>query len=162
MPISKRPRHRHNRIKTSQAPMHLPPHPVHAWRTFEPIYVLLDQLQTGSIDAVQGRPVMRAWESNEFVEVVPALDGWICCWKRIVAGEKLAIDLKPMVALFRNLKFGLMLQERHLIQAKDCTDACYQAYLRIPRGRMIEYSRTEQIQIELESLGIVKPQECTA
>lgn len=56
MPISKRPRHRHNRIKTSQAPMHLPPHPVHAWRTFDPIYVLLDQLQTGSIDAKDGKP----------------------------------------------------------------------------------------------------------
>ncbi len=49
--------------------MHLPPHPVHAWRTFEPIYGLLDQLQTGIIDSVQGKPVMRAWESNELVEV---------------------------------------------------------------------------------------------
>ena len=67
-----------------------------------------------------------------------------------------------MVVLYRNLKFGLMLQERHLTQARDCTDACYQAYLRIPRGRMIEYSKTEQIQIELESLGIVETQECTA
>lgn len=34
--------------------------------------------------------------------------------------------------------------------------------LRIPRGRMIEYSKTEQIQIEMESLGIVETQECTA
>ena len=162
MPISQRPRHRHNRRKTSSAPMHMPPHPVQAWRTFEPLYGLLQQLQTGSIDAVQGKPVMRAWESNELVEVVPALDGWICCWKRIVSGESLAIDLKPMLALYRNLKYGVMLQDRHLLQAKDCTDACYQAYLRIPRGRMIEYSKTEQIQIELESLGIVETQECTA
>ena len=162
MPTSQRPRHRHNRKKTAQAPMHLPPHPAQAWRTFEPLYGLLQQLQTGSIDAVQGKPVMRAWESNELVEVVPALDGWICCWKRIVAGENLAIDLKPMVALYRNLKYGVMLQDRHLLQAKDCTDACYQAYLRIPRGRMIEYSWTEQIKIELESLGIVETQECTA
>jgi hypothetical protein len=44
--------------------MHLPPHPVHAWRTFEPIYGLLDQLQTGSIDAVQGKPVMADWDSE--------------------------------------------------------------------------------------------------
>ncbi|MBK8113578.1 MAG: hypothetical protein IPK44_03050 [Candidatus Accumulibacter sp.] len=65
-----------------------------------------------------------------------------------------------MLALYRNLKYWVMLQERHLAQAKACTDACYQAYLRIPRGRMIEYSKTEQIQIELESLGIVETQEC--
>lgn len=142
--------------------MHLPPHPVHAWRTFEPIFAFLQQMATGSIDAIQGRPVMRAWESNELLEVCPALDGWICCWKRIIAGEKLAIDLTPMVILYRNLKYGVMLQEPHIARAMACTNACYQAYLRIPRGRMVDYSKTEQIQIELESLGIVETQECTA
>ena len=162
MPISAKPRKRHNMRKTAHSPIHQRPHPVQAWRAFEPIYALLDQLRAGEVDAVRGRPVMCDWGSNELLEVCPALDGWICCWKRIIAGEKLAIDLKPMVVLYRNLKYGVMLQDRHLLQAKDCTDACYQAYLRIPRGRMIEYSKTEQIQIELESLGIVETQECTA
>lgn len=161
MPRSQRPRKRHNRMKTLIAPTDKRPHPFHAWRTFEPVYKLFDTLKSGEIDAVQGKPVMADWDS-ELMEVAPALDGWICCWKRIIAGESLAIDLKPMLALYRNLKYGVMLQDRHLLQAKDCTDACYQAYLRIPRGRMIEYSKTEQIQIELESLGIVETQECTA
>ena len=154
MPVSQRPRHRHNRRKTATAPMHLPPHSVHAWRTFEPVYGLLDQLQTGSIDAVRGVPVMRVWESNELEEVCPALDGWICVWKRVISGESLAIDLKPMVVLYRNLKFGLMLQDRHIAQARACTDACYQAYLRIPRGRMIDYSKTKIFRSESWQVNI--------
>ncbi len=162
MPISAKPRKRHNVRKTAHSPIHQRPHPVQAWRAFEPIYALLDQLRAGEVDAVRGRPVMRDWGSNELLEVGPALEGWIGCWQRIIDGERLPIDLTALRQVQRFLANDLMLNPDLVDRARTITDACYQAYLRIPRGRMIEYSKTEQIQIELESLGIVETQECTA
>lgn len=155
MPISQRPRKRHNVRKTAHSPIHQRPHPVQAWRAFEPISALLDQLRAGEVDAVRGRPVMRDWGSNELLEVGPALEGWIGCWQRIIDGERLPIDLTALRQVQRFLANDLMLNPDLVARARTITDACYQAYANTPRERIISYSKTEQIAIALDESGML-------
>lgn len=153
MPVSAKPRKRHNAGKTARAPGHKPVHIWHVWRTFEPIYTLLADLRRGEIDTVRGAPIMADWD-GELMEVAPALDGWIGCWQRIVDGEGLAIDLTPLRRVQRYLANGVLMTPEMVDAAMTVTNACYQAYCRIPRERAISYSNTEQIAIEMDELGI--------
>ncbi|MBK6414045.1 hypothetical protein [Sphingopyxis sp.] len=155
MPRSQKPRKRHNRTKTAAQDLSRPPHMWQVWRTFEPLYQLFDSLRDGEIDAVGGVPVMPIWGRGEVMEVPPVLDGWVCCWERIVAGEGLPIDLSPLRQMQRYLANGVMMTSELLRRARAVTDQCYRAYAAMPRERAISYTRTEQIAIELESLGIV-------
>lgn len=156
MPVSSKPRKRHNVRKTARSPLHHRPHPVQSWRAFAPIYALLDQLATGQVDAVRGRPVMRDWGSSELLEVGPALEGWIDCWQRIIDGERLPIDLTPLRQVQRFLTNDLMLTPELVEIARRITDSCYQAYSSIPRERTISYSKTEQIAIALDESGMLQ------
>lgn len=156
MPVSAKPRKRHNIRKTARSPLHKPPHIWQVWRTFEPIYTLLSTLRAGEIDAVQGVPIMADW-GGELMEVTPALDGWICCWQRIVDGERLTIDLAPLRQMQRYLADGELLTAQMIDSAVTVTNFCYQAYARMPRERAISYSKTEQIAIALDELGITGP-----
>lgn len=153
MPRSQRPRKRHNVRKTLVAPTDKRQHPFHAWRTFDPVYKLLDTLKTGEIDAVQGKPVMADWDS-ELMEVAPALDGWISCWDRICTGESIRMDLAPMRQLQRYLANGLMLTEAMIDAARQVTDACYTIYCSLPRRITIEYCQIEEMAIKVEELGL--------
>ncbi len=153
MPRSQKPRKRHNIRKTARQPLHKPPHIWQVWRTFEPIYRLLDLLRGGEIDAVAGQPVMVDW-GGDLIEVAPALEGWASCWQRIIGGEGLSIDLAPLRQMQRYLANGELLTVDLIDQVTAITDQCYQAYARMPRERAISYSKTEQIAIEMDDLCI--------
>ena len=154
MPRSQKPRKRHNPRKIAIQDMQKVPHIHQALQTFQPIYELIDVLKRGEIDAVDNRPIMQIWGGDR-CEVCPALEGWVACWDRIIAGELLSIDVAPLRRLYQALVAGDLLTLEIIQAAKTVTDHCYAAYLTIPRERLISYSMTEQIQIELEANGIV-------
>ena len=154
MPRSQKPRKRHNPGKTARQDMQRAPHIHQAYQTFEPLYQLLDVLKRGEIDAVEERPIMQIWGGDR-CEVCPALEGWVSCWERIVAGESLPIDLSSLRRLYQAMVAGDLLTIDLIRAAETVTDRCYAAYLTIPRDRLISYSMTEQIQIELEASGLV-------
>jgi|GEM_PF-1551402 len=155
MPRSQKPRKRHNPGKTARQDMQRAPHIHQAYQTFAPLYQLLAVLKRGEIDAVGDRPIMQIWGGDR-CEVCPALEGWVACWERIVAGESLPIDLTPLRQLYLALVAGELLTLELIQAAETVTDRCHAAYLTIPRERLISYSMTEQIQIELEASGIVQ------
>lgn len=154
MPVSRKPRKRHNVFKTARPPLDRPPHIFQAYRTFDPIYRLLDTLRQGEIDSQQGKALMDDWD-GERMEVGPALDGWICCWQRIIDGQQLVIDLAPLRQLHRYLIHDILLTVDLIDAAQLVTDHCYRAYCSLPREVVISYSKTEQIAIELDSLGLI-------
>ncbi len=43
--------------------------------------------------------------------------------------------------------------------AKRVTDQCYQVYVSTPRARMISYSKTEEIAITINELGMLAPED---
>lgn len=153
MPRSTKPRKPNNHAKTARQRLQNRPHMVQVMRTFAPIHDLLRELRSGEIDSVQGLLIMRDWGGG-LMEVGPALDGWACCWERIVKGEELSIDLAPLRQLQRYLVNGVLLTPEMIDRAQQVTDQCERAYARMSRERAISYSRTEMIAIELDSLGI--------
>lgn len=156
MPVSAKPRKRHNRRKTAVQDLRRPPHIHQALQTFFPIYGLLANLESGEISAVDGQPIMGIW-GGDYCEVDTPLDGWISCWERIVSGERVPIDLSPLRTLRDRLREDEMLDDELISAAKRVTDQCYQVYLSTPRARMISYSKTEEIAITLDELGLLAP-----
>ncbi len=51
-----------------------------------------------------------------------------------------------------------MLDDELISAAKRVTDQCYQVYVSTPRVRMISYSKTEEISITLDELGLLSPE----
>ena len=82
MPVSAKPRKRHNRRKTAVQDLSRPPHIHQALQTFFPIYGLLATLESGEIFTVDGKPIMGIW-GGDYCEIETPLDGWISCWERI-------------------------------------------------------------------------------
>ena len=95
--------------------------------------------------------------SPHIIQVAPALDGWVCCWERIVDGEQLPIDLRPLRQLQRYIASGVLLTVEMIDAAEAVSAACERAYAQIPSERLIGYSRTELIAIELDALGLRPP-----
>lgn len=149
-------RRRYQRLLGARQRMQQKPGIIEAFRTFAPVYDLLRDLRSGYADAVQGRVVLRDWE-HEYCEAATALDGWVSCWQRIIAGENLAIDIAAVSQLQRYLGSGVLLTSEIIERAHVATDACYSAYLKIPRERLRQYSQTELIAIELDALGLRDP-----
>jgi hypothetical protein len=121
---------------------------------FRPIHTMFDQLREGEIDAVRGRPVFTDW-MGEICEVVPALEGWISCWQRIIDGERLVFSLDGLRKISKRLDLGIMLTDDELEAGWREVLACQQATMQITRRAMGSYMRTEQISIELEQRGLV-------
>lgn len=120
---------------------------------FRPIHTMFDQLRAGEIDAVQGRPVFTDWQ-GEICGVVPALEGWISCWQRIIDGERLAIKLDGLRKIAKRLDLGVIMTEEDVEAGWREVLACQRATMRIPRKTMGSYVRVEQIAIEVEQRGL--------
>lgn len=153
MPRSQKPRKRHNRRKTARAPLHKPPHMWQVWRTFEPVYRLLDTLRAGEIDSAGGTLIMPDW-GGELIPVTEVLEGWVCVWERIIEGERLPIDLAPVRQVWRYLSNGVLMTVDLVDRARAATDQCYRVYAAMPRDKAISYTKTEMIAIEMDELGI--------
>ena len=151
MPISRKPRKKFNNRKllmTKRARIW------NAYKTFEPIYDLLTSLYDGEVDTVKEVTVISDWEGG-FMEAVPALEGWICIWERVIKGEGLVIDLSPLRTIQQALANDESISIDMIEDAIKLTNRCYQAYLTIPKDRIVSYSTTEQISIELEEAGLI-------
>jgi len=120
---------------------------------FRPIHTMFDQLRAGEVDAVRGRPVFTDW-MGEICEVVPALEGWISCWQRIIDGERLAIKLDGLRKIAKRLDLGVIMTEEDVEAGWREVLACQRATTRIPRKTLGSYMRTEQIAIEVEQRGL--------
>ncbi len=148
MPRSSRPR------KRMTARYQRPPGAWKVRETFAPISAFLDTLLTGEVPCTDdGAPVMIVW-GGDLYEACPALDGWLSCWRRIVEGERLEIDLSPLTVVHDRLRDGEQLTVEMVEEARRCTDACRNAYSALPRERARSYSTTELIAVEVDACGL--------
>ena len=106
------------------------------------------------MDTVKEVPVISDWEGG-LMEAVPALEGWVCIWDRIIKGEGLVIDLSPLRTIQQALANDGPISIDMIEDAIKLTNRCYQVYLAIPKDRIVSYSTTEQISIELEEAGLI-------
>ena len=120
---------------------------------FRPIHHLFDQLRQGEVDSAQGKPIFKDWH-GQWCEVVPALDGWVGCWARIAAGERITIDLSAVTKLARCLEYGMPMTPEQVENAWQQIMVTQRLTLKIPRRTMGKYMRDEQIQVEVDRLGL--------
>ena len=121
--------------------------------TFKPIRELVRQLRTGEVDTVQGVPVMPEW-SGGMVEVCPALEGWASCWQRINAAEGLGITATACERVAKALHYGKPLTVEEVEAFAQEVEAQAAAYAVMPMSVIRRHILTEQINIELDAMGI--------
>lgn len=122
-------------------------------RVFRPVMTVFNQLREGAVFSAKGVPIFKDW-TGEWCEIVPALEGWCDCWERIANGEGFDLDLSPARKLSKRLKFDVPLQPEEVDAAYSVMARCQGLMLRVTRARLAGYMRTEQIQIEMDRLGV--------
>ena len=65
------------------------------------------------------------------------------------------IDLSPLRTIQQALANDDPMSIDMIEDAIKVTNRCHQAYLAIPKDRLVSYSTTEQISIELEEAGLI-------
>lgn len=120
-----------------------------------PMRELFALLETGEVDELDGKVVMRlpdldaitALEPDaEWVEVAPAMLGWIDCWQRIAPD----IRLQKMQYLAERLQADKAVTPRLVEQARAEFETTIARLHDIPDGRLTQAITTTQIGWEME------------
>jgi hypothetical protein len=147
MPTSKKPRKPYRPLRI--VPGHRKPGPDEAMLVFEPLFRLFDQLQTGYVNDLSGKPIMQDWDGG-WVEIAPALYGWADCWERIAEAEHLTIDLEPLRKIARKLHLITPLTEQEVARGREAMLATHRAFLALPVGATRYYANTAELAFHLE------------
>lgn len=123
-----------------------------------PMRELFDMLMTGETYEINGEAVMRmpervdlgtfGDESAEWVNIAPAIDGWIDCWARLDA----SINTYHLGALARQLRAGKQVTARLVEQARAEFEATIDHYSTLPPDAINSAITTTQIAWEFERL----------
>lgn len=149
MPSNKKPRRPYRpRGKTTYPDLH------DVGLIYRPMYRLFDQLLNDEVLTVKGVPVFNDWQGS-LCAVTPALDGWCDCWERIRDGEGVSISLDATRKLSKMLNLSVPLQLQDVQDAYREVLETQRLVMKIPKSKLGEYMRTEQIAIELNRLGVL-------
>lgn len=113
---------------------------------FSDIERVLEKIEHGEIEHVNGKPVLLS-SSGEWCEVVPALNGWISGWKLFDQKFNLNHDISPMVRICNCLNYGSPISQRQIEAAQETLRQERSLFRRIPRDEIASAARTKQIQL---------------
>lgn len=121
----------------------------------KPMRALFDLLLSGEVDEIDGKVVMdmpdydyRFAEKAEWVEVAPALNGWVDFWKRLAPD----VSTYHMKILARNLDAGKALTVRLVEKARDEFEATVSRLPDMPTETLVSAITTTQIAWEIERI----------
>ena len=109
---------------------------------------IIDQLQNGSIDCANDVPVFRD-NTGQWVEVVPALDGYIFTWQKISDELNLNLSLHYLKLLLSCLSKGYFFQSLYVDKSAEELQACRIAFRSADRKEIVRISKNAQLQILL-------------
>lgn len=151
MPKSKKPRKRYNAAATAHR-KNVPTF-IEAFQMFDPIYRVMEQLEFGEVECVQGRPVFEAHDGDLY-EISSAMIGWCDCWQRICDAQGLMFESAPLRKLAKRLECGVPLTIDEVSAARKVIDFTRQVFAKTPVEVLRHNSVTEQIAIEFERLKL--------
>ena len=110
---------------------------------------IIDQLSNGAIDAANNTPIFRD-NSGVICELVPAFEGWIFTWKKIIEKHDSELDIEPLEIVCNRLKYDMKLSPLHIELAQDVLDRCREFFRNGNRSEIASIAKTAQLQILLE------------
>jgi len=109
---------------------------------------IIDQLQNGSIDCADDVPVFRD-NTGQWVEVAPALEGWLFTWQKISDELNLNLSFNYLKLLSDCLSKGQFFQWLYVDKSAEELHACRLAFRSADRKEIVRIAKTAQFQILL-------------
>jgi hypothetical protein len=150
MPIDRPTRHRQATVARFKAGKAKPPTRKQAQAWLAPIRAALAELRSGSVDAIRGYPVTRLHSGDDYARIDWCLNGFVALIDRLMP----ELSTTPLRRLAKKLEIGTPL---HLADLDACVGTLHQvetALIRLPRQTLIDAALVEQINVELERLGV--------
>lgn len=117
----------------------------------EPIRKALRQMMQGEIDSYRGYAITRLHHTDDdFARVDHCINGFLAMIERVMPD----IDTGPLSRVSRKLTHGVLLTADEIAACFVLLNACEDRMITISRERLKEAALTEQINIELEMLGL--------
>lgn len=134
-----------------QAGRHKPPSrkQVQAW--LAPIRRAFVEIRSGEIDAHRGYAITKLhWADNDFARVDFCINGFVAMIERLIPD----FDVAPLKRISKKLETGVLLTAVEVDACFATLKQCEDRLLRFRRCDLKDAALTEQINIELEQLGL--------
>ena len=115
-----------------------------------PVRAALAELRSGEVHSIRGYAVQRDRKDGSWVRIDWAINGFVALVRRLDPD----LPTRAMESIAKKLDAGVVLTAAEIEAAQQELKAQCEAFFRASRERLIDVARTEQINIELESLGI--------
>lgn len=121
---------------------------IDAW--FHPMRKCFAQMRQGEVDSIKGYAVTRLHSADDYVRTDYCIEGWLCCLKRVLPG----LDTAPMQKLQKKIANGTPITIQEIDAAMRVLRAAEKPLLRTPWQAIKDAVMTEQIQIEIDAMGL--------
>jgi len=133
--------HRQRRVTRAEA---------RSWLT--PIRHAFGQMMQGEVDAIHGYPVTRLHQGDDYARVDYCIAGFRALMSRLLPGT----DTTPLERVEKRLANGVPVTHADLEACMRLFREVETQLLRFTRQQLLDAATTEQIAIELETLGLIQ------
>lgn len=128
-----------------------PPTRAQAQAWLAPIRAAFAEMKSGEIDAYRGYAITKIrWADEDFARVDFAINGFTALLDRLDP----TFDTRPMKAVSKKLANGILLTVEEIDRCFAVLKECEDLLLKFTRAQLKDAAQTEQINIELERMGI--------
>lgn len=150
MPLNRTQRHRQAIVASYKAGKAKPPTRKQAQAWLAPIRNALAELRSGSVDAIRGYPVTRLHTGDDYARIDFCINGFVALIDRLLP----ALATEPLRRLARKLELGTPLRMEDIDACTGLLHAVENGLLKLPRQTLLDAALVEQINIELERIGV--------
>lgn len=129
-----------------------PPTRMQARQWLKPIRDAFAQMRTGEVDSIRGYAVTRLHTGDDYARIDFCINGFVGMIERVMPD----LCIEPMKSVSRKLEAGVPLVIQDLETCAAILNECEDRLITITRQALIDASVTEQINIEIEQLGLKK------
>ena len=135
----------------TQRPYPVRPNLAEIQGVFNHIEIMFDQLRTGFVDSMRGKPIMSDGQGG-LHEIAPALLGWVELWDRIATKFGFVLDTRPLTILANRLQYDTPLTMDLIEKSQAVIDRCRFMYARLDVYEVRAMVNTQCIGYEMEEL----------
>ena len=122
---------------------------IQAW--LAPIRKAFNQIKQGEVDAYRGYPITRIHHAdNDFARIDHCINGFVAMLERLDGST----DVSPLRKVSTKLENGLLLTVPEIDACFALLNACEDHLRRYTRAELADAAKVEQINIELERMGL--------